>query len=465
MEEKKRSSFSGTLGFIMAAAGSAVGLGNIWRFPYLAAKNGGGLFLVIYLVLGVTFGFALLVSEVAIGRKTKCSPISAYGALRPRWKWLGSLTVFVPFLVMPYYSVVGGWVLKYALMYLTGQGNTVADPEYFTAYVSTLAQPVAFMAVYVLLTAIVIYLGVSNGIEKMSKILLPVLVMIVIGISIFVLTISYTAEDGTTTTGIDGLLAYIIPDVSGLTFTGFVDVLVDAMGQIFFSIGVASGVMIAFGSYAGDRDNMIKSVGVIEIFDLLVAFLAGIMVIVPVYVFVGREGMNASGPSLLFVSMPAVFASMGTAGLVLGAVFFVMVFFAALTSSVSMMEAVVSSWMEKYNISRKKAVVIETVAAYLIGVVVCLGYNVFYFELTLPDGTTGQLLELMDYVSNNLLEPVVAIGTCILVGWILKPRMVVDEVTKNGEKFKRRSLYTVMVRFVAPVLLCILLMKSFGVFH
>lgn len=462
MEEKERSSFSGALGFVMAAAGSAVGLGNIWRFPYLAAKNGGGLFLITYLVLVVTFGFTLLVSEIAIGRKTKSSPILAYRVLHPKWKWLGNLTVIVPLLVLPYYGVIGGWVLKYATVYLTGHGSDAANASYFDEFIASPIQPVIFLVVFLLLSSLIVQGGISGGIERVSKILMPILIVIVIGISIYVLTISHTA-DGITTTGIDALLVYIIPDVSGLTFSGYISVLVDAMGQLFFSIGVATGVMIAFGSYLGDKENMIKNIGHIELFDTMVAFLAGIMIIVPLYIFFGREGMNASGSSLLFVAMPGVFAQLGTVGQVIGAVFFMMVFFAALTSSAPVMEAIASSWSEKYGMSRKKAVLIVTIISFFIGLVICLGYNALYFDATLPNGTSGQMLDVLDYISSNILMPVVALASCILIGWVLKPEVIIQEATKNGEKFKRRHVYSVIVRFVAPVLIFVLLLQAFGV--
>ena len=460
--EKKRSSFSGALGFVMASAGSAVGLGNIWRFPYLVAKNGGGVFLITYLILVVTFGFALLVSEVAIGRKTKCSPIMAYKALRPKWKWLGSLTVLVPFLVIPYYGVVGGWVLKYALVYLTGHGSDAANGSYFYDFLASPIQPIVFMLIFLLLTFLMVQGEISSGIERVSKALMPILIIIIIGISIYGLTISDT-KDGVTTTGIDGLLVYLIPNVSGLSVTDYIGVLVDAMGQLFFSISVASGVMIAFGSYLGDKENITRNIGLIELFDTGVAFLAGVMIIVPLYVFFGEEAMSASGSSLLFVAMPEVFERLGTAGHIIGGVFFIMVFLAALTSSAPMMEAVVSSWTEKYNMSRRKAVCIDAIASVIIGIVVCLGYNIFYFDVSLPDGSSGQILDVLDYVSSNIIMPVVALLSCILIGWVLKPDIVISEVTKNGEKFKRQKIFSVIIKFIAPVLLFVLLLQSLGI--
>ncbi|MCR4909196.1 MAG: sodium-dependent transporter [Lachnospiraceae bacterium] len=460
--ELKRGTFSGSIGFVLAAAGSAVGLGNLWRFPYLAAQNGGGLFLIIYLILVLTFGFTLLVVEVAIGRKTKRSPLKAYGEIHPKWKWIGLFAVLVPFLILPYYCAIGGWVMKYCLVYLTGQGLNAVTPDYFTGFISGGAEPILLMAIYVLLTTFVIFRGINKGIERLSKILMPILLVIVAVLSIFSLTLSFT--DGTVTrTGLEGLKIYIIPDLAGLTFKKFMNVLMNAMGQLFFSISVAMGIMVAYGSYFADGDNLVKSVGQIEFFDTLVAFMAGIMVILPLYVFLGRDAMDSSGPSLLFISMPRVFASMGSIGGILGAAFFVMVFFAAFTSSISIMEAVVASIMEKFNMSRKKATIVEAFLALILGTIVCLGYNSLYFELKLPNGSTGQILDLMDYLSTGILMPVVTISTCLLTGWVIKPDTIIAEATKNGEHFSRKGMFSVMLCFIAPVLLTILLLESLGI--
>ncbi len=461
--KKKKGSFSGSVGFVLAAAGSAVGLGNLWRFPYLAAKNGGGLFLITYLFLVLTFGFTLLVSEVAIGRKTKGSPAGAYGMMNPKWKWLGGIAAIVPFLILPYYSVIGGWVLKYALVYLTGQGTAAAQEGFFSGYIVSPVEPVVLLAVFVGLTTVVIYRGINHGIEKISKILMPVLFVVVVALSIFALTIDYS-DGSVTRTGLDGLMVYVIPDLKGLTLSSFLGVLVDAMGQLFYSISVAMGIMIAYGSYLSDEDDMLKGVRQIEFCDTFVAFMAGIMIIVPLYVMMGREGMNASGPSLLFISMPGVFVRLGIAGNILGAAFFIMVFVAALTSAISLMEAVVASLMEMFGWTRKRATIVEGALCFLIGLVVCLGYNAFYFEAALPNGSTGQILDILDYISNSILMPVLAIGTCFLVGWVVKPQTVINEVTKNGEKFNRKGLFVVMVRYISPVFLLILLLQSLGMF-
>lgn len=440
-----------------------MGLGNIWRFPYLAAKDGGGLFLFIYIVLALTFGFTLLTTEIAIGRKTKQSPLTAYGVLKKNWGFLGVIACLVPVIVMPYYCVIGGWVLKYFLDYLTGNGSRVVAEGYFTEYIARESEPIIWMTVFLLFAAAIVFRGVNKGIESISKVLMPILLVLVVGISVFSMTIRYTDHAGVTRTGWEGFLIYVIPDLKSHTVQGFFTALVDAMGQLFFSLSVAMGIMITYGSYVKDEEKLVKSINQIEIFDTIVAFLAGVMVIPAVYTFMGREGMQASGPSLMFVSLPKVFASMGNIGNFVGGLFFAMVLFAALTSEVSVMEAVVSSIMDKFHMSRSKAATIEVLLIFVAGIAVCFGYNKWYFNITLPNGTKAQLLDIMDYISNNCLMPLVAIGTCILVGWIIGPKIILDEVGKNGCQFRRKKLYITMIRYIAPILLLTLLLKSLGI--
>ncbi len=460
--EGGRHSFSGSIGFVLAAAGSAVGLGNIWRFPNLAAKDGGGLFLAVYLILALTFGFTLLTTEVAIGRKTKQSPLTAYGKLSKKWKFVGVFACLVPVIILPYYCVIGGWVLKYLLAFIMQSPAEIAADGYFTGHITSQWSPMILMAVFLAMVAFIVFKGVNKGIESSSKILMPIQLLLVIGIAIFSLTISHTDASGVTRTGMEGFWNYIIPSFEGITLQKFVTVFIDAMGQLFFSLSVAMGIMIAYGSYVKDDANLMQSINRIEIFDTLVAFLSGVMIIPAVYTFMGREGMEASGPGLIFVSLPKVFLSMGGVGKIVGILFFAMVLFAALTSAVSVLEAVVSSFMDKFHMTRTKATLIETMVALVGGLVVCLGYNKWYFEIKLPNGTTAQILDIMDYISNNILMPIVAICTCILIGWIVKPDFIIREVKKSGCKFGRQGLYVVMIKFIAPVFLGIILLKSLG---
>ena len=421
MEKKHtRGSFTGSIGFVLAAAGSAVGLGNIWRFPYLAAKDGGGTFILVYIVLALTFGFTLLTTDIAIGRKTGQSPLVAYGKIHPGWNGLGLLASIVPVVILPYYCSIGGWVLKYLSVFITGQGAAAAEDGYFTGYITGTWQPIVWLGIYLFLTAFVVYRGVNNGIENYSKILMPILLILIIGISIFSLTLTHTDADGVVRTGLQGMKIYLVPNFKGMTLQKFFTVFVDALGQLFFSISVAMGIMVAYGSYVKKETNLMKSINQIEIFDTIVALLAGLMIV------------------------PAVFT---------------------FTSSVSVMESIVSCMIDKFHISRKKSTVIVTVYACLVGIIVCLGYNALYFELKLPNGATAQILDVMDFISNNLLMPLVALLSCILIGWVVKPQVIIDEVTLGGYKFGRKRLYIVMVKFIAPVLLAALLLQSFGILN
>lgn len=459
---KKRESFSGSIGFVLAAAGSAVGLGNIWRFPFLAARDGGGLFLVIYLVLALTFGFTLLTAEVVIGRNTKSSPLTAYGKLSKRFGWVGAIASIVPFMILPYYCVIGGWVLKYFLIFLSGYGLDAAQDGYFGSFITAQYEPIVMLVIFLGICAFIIYKGVASGIEQYSKILMPVLILLVIGISVFALTLKSTDANGNTVTALQGMKVYLIPSFEGVTFKKFLLIVMDAAGQLFYSLSIAMGIMVAYGSYVPDEANLVQSINRIEIFDTAVAFLAGVMIIPAVFVFMGPDGM-AAGPSLMFVSLPKVFAAMGGAGRVIGTLFFAMVLFAAVTSAMSVLEAVVSGLIDHFKLSRTKGTILESAIALALGILVCLGYNIFYFELTLPNGAVGQILDIMDYISNYVLMPVVSIATCILVGWVLKPEFAFKEAGKNGEELGRKGLFTLMIKFVAPVILSVLLLMSLGI--
>lgn len=467
MENKNtRGSFSGSIGFVLAAAGSAVGLGNIWRFPYLAAKDGGGVFLLCYIILALTFGFTLLTTEIAIGRRTGQSPLTAYKVINKKMGWVGVLACIIPMLILPYYSVIGGWVLKYMLAFIAGKAHATIDSSYFGGFITSTWEPIIWFLIFLAATVFVVYKGVDSGIEKLSKVLMPILIVLIIGIAIFSLTLSHTDETGVTRTGMQGLLVYVVPNFDGMSLKQFLVILTDAMGQLFYSISVAMGIMIAYGSYVKKDTNLVKSVNHIELFDTLVAFLAGLMVVPAVYTFMGHEGLNASGPSLMFKSLPKVFGAMGGIGTVVGIIFFVTVFFAALTSSVSILEAIVSSAMDKFGYSRKKSTIIITIITLIIGLAVCFGYNIFYFEAVLPntpDGSNCQILDILDYISNYCLMPIVSIATCILVGWMMKPKYVIDEITLGGVKFGRTKLYIVMVKYITPVLLLFLLLQALGI--
>ena len=460
--KNKHSGFSGSLGFVLAAAGSAVGVGNIWRFPYLCAKDGGGLFLIVYLILVLTFGFVLLTTDVAIGRRTKQNALNAFATLNKKWKFLGYLTFLVPALIMTYYSVIGGWIAKYFSVYLISDGTQAAQDGFFTSFITSPISPIVFMLLFLALTAWVVYCGVEKGIEKYSRYIMPWLLLLIIGISVFALTLSHTDENGVTRTGLEGLAVYLKPDFTGMTVSRFLNVVLDAMSQLFFSLSVSMGIMITYGSYVKPEVDLNKAVNQIEIFDTGVALLAGAMIIPAVYVFSGTEGMSA-GPSLMFVSLPKVFAAMGKAGTFVGILFFVTAIFATLTSCISVLESITANCMEIFHSGRKKTVLVLTVIYLAASAIIALGYSIFYFEVQLPNGSAAQLLDIMDYVSNSVMMPFIALLSTILIGWVMTPDYVIDEMQRGGKTFRRKKLYRVMIRYVAPVMMLVLFLQSTGI--
>jgi len=464
MGKKKKSSFSGSIGFVLSAAGSAVGVGNIWRFPYLAAKDGGGLFILIYLLLVFTFGFTLLTTDVAIGRRTKENAMRAFGMINKKWNFLGYVTFLVPAFIMTYYSVIGGWVSRYFVAYLTGSGGEAAQDGFFTSFITSNVSPIVFMLLFLAVTSFIVYRGVEKGIEKFSKVIMPGLILMIMGIAIFSLTLSYTDAAGVTRTGMQGLAVYLKPSFEGVTAKRFLEILLDAMSQLFFSLSVSMGIMITYGSYVKDDVNLSGALSQIEMFDTGVAFLAGMMIIPAVYVFSGVEGM-ASGPSLMFVSLPKVFDAMGGVGTIVGLIFFIMVAFAALTSCISILETLVANCMELFHQSRQKMCLMISVISAVAAAVICMGYNVFYFEMKLPNGATAQLLDLMDYISNSFLMPFISFLTCIFVGWVIKPKWIIEEMEASGHTFGRKKLYAFMIRYVTPVIMAVLFLQSAGIWN
>ena len=460
--EKKTSHFSGQMGFVLAAAGSAVGVGNLWRFPYLAAKDGGGLFLVVYLALVLTFGFTLLVSDIAIGRRTKQSAVGAYAQMHPKWKFLGVLTFLVPVLIMTYYAVIGGWITKYAVIYLTGASEAAAADNYFTTFITSPVSPVVYALIFMGVTAFIVYNGVQDGIEAVSRWMMPVLLLLVVFIAVYSMTLQHTDESGQLRTGLEGLQYYLTPHMENLTVSRFLQILLDAMSQLFFSLSVSMGIMITYGSYVKPEVNLNKSVSQIELFDTGVALLAGAMIIPAVYVFSGVEGMSA-GPSLMFVSLPKVFAAMGKAGIFVGLLFFVAAIFATLTSCISVLESITANCMEVLHTDRKKTVVTLSVIYLAASAVIALGYSLFYFEIHLPNGSTGQLLDVMDYISNSVMMPFIALLSTILIGWVKTPAFVIEEMERSGHPFRRKKIYVVMIRYIAPVMMFILFLQSTGI--
>ncbi|MDY4813843.1 MAG: sodium-dependent transporter [Ruminococcus sp.] len=438
----KKSGFSTRVGFVLAAAGSAVGLGNLWRFPYLAAKYGGGIFLLVYLILAVTFGFSLMLTEIAIGRKTGKSCINAFGALKKKCSFIGYIVAIIPIIIFPYYSVIGGWVTKFITLFVSGNGASAASDEYFGGFIGQTGEPLFYLAIFIAITAVIIMFGVQKGIETVSKFLMPVLVVMTLGIGIYALTL-----DGAW----DGFIYYIKPNFEEFS----IKTVVAAMGQLFYSMSLAMGIMITYGSYMSKKDNLEKSVRQIEFFDTAIAFMAGVMIIPAVFAFSnGDPNMLEKGPTLMFVMLPKVFNSMA-GGQIVGALFFILVFLAALTSAVSLMETILSVIMDKFNIKRIPGCLLILAVSFLIAIPSSLGFGI-WSDITLFGMS---FLDFFDYISNNILMPIAGLLTCIFVGYIVKPKTVEEEIRLSGP-FKGKKLYNVMVKYVSPVFMVVILISS-----
>ena len=399
--------------------------------------------MLVYLILAVTFGFSLMIAEIAIGRKTGLSAIGAFKTLDKRFGAVGYLAAIIPIIIFPYYSVIGGWVIKYLVTFCSGGGMAAANDNYFGTFAAGTAEPLIYFFIFIAFTALVVWFGVEKGIEKVSKVMMPILVVLTIFIAIYGLTI-----DGAK----DGLIYYIKPRLSDFTFK----TVIAAMGQLFYSMSLAMGIMITYGSYMKKENNLESSVRQIEIFDTAIAFLAGLTIIPAVFAFSGGDkAALGKGPSLMFVTLPKVFDSMPF-GSVIGTVFFVLVLFAALTSAISLMETIVSIFSDKLGWSRHKATLIVFICAVAIGVLPCLGFGVLDF---IHIGAMT-ILDIMDFVSNSILMPICALFTCILIGFVVKPKAVIDEATRNGEKIKSRNLFVVVIKWVSPICLVLILISS-----
>lgn len=438
MQERGR--FSNKIGFVLAAAGSAVGLGNIWRFPYLAA-NYGGMFLITYLVLVVTFGFTVMITEISIGRKTGKSPIGAFAALHEKSKFIGWIAVIVVAIIFPYYGVIGGWVTKYLATFIMGtQPTAESSGAFFNGYISQSLQPIFWQILFMLVTGVVVIRGVEKGIEKASRVLMPILIVLTIIIAIYSVCLPGAIE---------GVKYFLIPDLNKFS----VGMILAAMGQMFYSMSLAMGIMITYGSYLRKQDDLEKSVTQIELFDTGIAVLAGFMIIPAVVAFNGIDALG-SGPGLMFVTLPQVFDSMPF-GQFVGIIFFVLVLFAALTSSISIMEALVSTVCDQFGLSRVKSSVLVFLWGASIGIIPSLGFGAWsHISIFGMD-----LLTFMDFITNSILMPIGALLTCGFVGYFLGVKEIADEVELSA-KFRRKKLYLVMVKYIAPILILVILISS-----
>ena len=442
---KKRSSFSGKIGFVLSAAGASVGLGNIWRFPYLAAKYGGGIFLLIYIILALTFGYTMIMAETSLGRMTKKSPVGAYHSFG-RSKWLsvgGWLNAIIPILIVPYYSVIGGWVLKYLIGYLSGKGSALAQDGYFSTFISDGASTELCFLVFALLTLGIIFAGVRNGIERVSKIMMPILVVLSVIITIYSVT-----RPG----ALAGVKYFLVPNPENFSWM----TVVAAMGQMFYSLSIAMGILVTFGSYMKKDVSIEDSTKNVEIFDTAIAIMAGLMIIPAVFAFSGGDPDTLqAGPSLMFITIPKVFDSMGL-GTGVGILFFVLVLFAAMTSSIALTESAVSTFEDELGWRRKKATVIVGIIMIALGTLSSLGYGPLA-NVTLIG---MQLLDFFDFLTNSVMMPLAALATCLLVSRVVGTQKIEDEVTDGGKPFRRKKIFQFMIKYLCPIFAIIILISS-----
>ncbi|WP_432627335.1 sodium-dependent transporter [Brotaphodocola sp.] len=445
MHKHKRSTFSGKLGFVLSAAGASVGLGNIWRFPYLAAKYGGGIFLLVYIILALTFGYSIIIAETSLGRMTKKSPVGAFESFgKSKIRSLGGwINAVIPILIVPYYSVIGGWVIKYLFEYLRGHAQALASDEYFSTFISNgLSTEICFL-VFTAFTLGIIYAGVRNGIERVSKFMMPILIVLSVIIAIY-----STTRPG----ALAGVKYFLVPNVSHFSWM----TVVSAMGQMFYSLSIAMGILITFGSYMKKDTSIEDSTQHVEIFDTAIAIMAGLMIIPAVFAFSGGDPDTLqAGPALMFITIPKVFASMGF-GTGAGILFFLLVLFAAVTSSIALTESAVSTFEDELHWSRKKSTVFMGVIMVLLGTLSCLGYGPLANVTILG----MQFLDFFDFLTNSVMMPIAAIATCLFVSRVVGVEKIEEEVTLNGQPFRRRKIFLFMIRYLCPIFAGIILISS-----
>ena len=440
-----RGKFSGRIGYVLAVAGSAVGLGNIWRFPYLAAKYGGGMFLLVYLILMVTFGYVMIVSETALGRMTKKSPVGAFhkfGKSLP-FHLGGWINAVIPMMIVPYYSVIGGWVLKYLFEYIRGNGSKLAEDGYFSGFISNGGATEICFVIFCMFTLVIIYAGVQNGIERVSKIMMPILIVLSVIIAIYSVT-----RPG----AIEGVKYFLVPNVKNFSWM----TVVAAMGQMFYSLSIAMGILVTFGSYMRKDTSIEDSTRNVEIFDTAIAMMAGLMIIPAVFAFSGGDPDTLqAGPSLMFITIPKVFANMGF-GTAVGILFFVLVLFAAVTSSIALTESAVSTFEDELGWGRKKATVLTGVIMIALGTLSCLGYGPLDFVKIIG----MQFLDFFDFLTNSVMMPIAALMTSLLVSRVIGVDKIEEEIRHGESAFRRKKIFVVMIKYVCPIFALIILASS-----
>jgi len=444
--KQKRGSFSGKIGFVLSAAGASVGLGNIWRFPYLCAKYGGGIFLIVYIILALTFGYTMIVAKTAIGRSTNKSPVGAFNDLSKKDRIMeigGWLNAIIPILIVPYYSVIGGWVCKYLFEYIRSDASVIAEDSFFTSFITDAYSPEIWFIVFAILVLAVIYMGVENGIERVSKFMMPILVVLAIIICIYSVT-----RPG----AFSGVKYLFIPNFKNFSIM----TIVTAMGQMFYSLSIAMGILITFGSYVKKEVSIEESTKQVEIFDTAIAIMASLMIIPAVFAFSGGDesSLNA-GPSLMFITMPKIFASMGF-GRLIGILFFALVLFAAVTSAIALTESAVSTFTDEFGWSRKFGTNVMAVIMIILGSLSSLGNG----PLANVKIIGMQFLDFFDFLTNSVMMPIAALATCILVTRFMTVEALEKEVEQDNHPFKRKAIFSFMIKLLCPLFVVIILVSA-----
>ena len=445
-QKNKRSTFSGKIGFVLSAAGASVGLGNIWRFPYLAAKYGGGIFLLIYILLALTFGYTMIVAESALGRMTRKSPVGAFKAFGKKAGWLsfgGWINAIIPVLIVPYYSVIGGWVIKYLIEYVKGNGTELAADGYFSEFISNGASTEICFVIFCMFTLSIIYAGVRNGIERVSKFMMPILVVLSVIIAIYSVT-----RPG----AMAGVKYFLVPNLKNFSWM----TVVAAMGQMFYSLSIAMGILITFGSYMKKDSSIEDSTRNVEVFDTAIAIMAGLMIIPAVFAFSGGDPDTLqAGPALMFITIPKVFANMGF-GTIVGILFFLLVLFAAVTSSIALTESAVSTFEDEIGWSRRKSTAVIGIIMIALGTLSCLGYGSLAFVKIIG----MQFLDFFDFLTNSVMMPIAAMMTSIFVSKVVGIDRIEEEIRQGEAAFRRKKIFVVMIKYLCPIFAMIILASS-----
>ena len=449
-ETRERASFNGKLGFIMATSASAVGLGNLWRFPYETSHYGGGIFVLVYVILAFSFGMCLMLAELSFGRRTGKSCVSAFGEVSRKHRRIGQLAAAIPMLVLPYYCVIGGWVAKWLYESSIGNLQELASDNgsYWFGFITGaegFGSPTLWFLVFTALCMICILAGVKNGIEKLSKALVPALLVLMIGITAYELTIPGTW---------DGVVYYLNPDINELS----ADTFLGAVSQIFYSMSIAIGISITYGSYTKKDVDLEQSAGTVALIDSGVAILAGLM-IVPVAFMFGFGDSNGMG--LMFEALPQIFVSM-PGGSVIGPVFYFLVLLAALTSAVSLAETCTSVFTDGTGIGRGRSILATAGIILFFGLICVFGFGHGPLAVDTPLSQGAGWLGFFDTISNSILMPVSAILMCLFIGYVARPGFLEEEI-EISSRFRLKKVFTTMIKYVCPILLTVMLV--FGLYN